>query len=106
MFAFDPPEGAQGLRGHAARAGRARRSRCPRGGHGAIAPGDVRTFGTGFSTRVAVRLSGPLPEEASALLPYAGPLLSAIVVERGGDSWLLAGPVPVATLERDADRLP
>ena len=65
----------------------------------------MRTFGSGFSSRVAVRLTGPLPEQARALLPYAGPLFSAIVVQRGGDSWLLAGPVPAVTLERDGDRL-
>ena len=68
--------------------------------------GDVRTFGTGFSARVAVRLTGPVPDQANALLPYAGPLFSAVVVQRGGDDWLLIGPVPVATLQRDADRLP
>lgn len=105
MFAFDPPQGARvseitppDATGHP--------DAMPGGSRDAVAPGDVRTYGTGFSSRVAVRLSGPVPEEARALLPYAGPLFSAVVVQRGGDSWLLAGPVPVATLERDADRLP
>lgn len=104
MFAFDPPEGA-----------RVSEATPPAAKHPewmpderleAPAPGDVRTFGTGFSARVAIRLAGPLPEEARALLPYAGPLFSALVVERGGDAWLLLGPVPTTTLSRDADRLP
>ena len=38
--------------------------------------------------------------------PYAGPLLSAITVERDGQTWLLVGPVSVATLEQDAASLP
>ncbi len=65
-----------------------------------------RIFGNGFDTRVAVELSTPLPREVAALLPYAGPLLSAITVERSGRTWLLVGPVPVTTLERDAATLP
>jgi outer membrane lipoprotein-sorting protein len=105
MFSFDPPEGArvsEATPPDAAGHGEA----IPGGSRHAVAPGAVRTFGTGFSGRVAVPLSGPVPEQVRALLPYAGPLFSTIVVERGGDSWLLAGPVPVTTLERDADRLP
>ena len=65
-----------------------------------------RVFGEGFETRIAIELQTPLPREAAALLPYAGPLLSAIAVERGGRTWLLVGPVPVATLEQDAVALP
>jgi outer membrane lipoprotein-sorting protein len=105
MFAFDPPQGARvsqvippDATGHA--------GSMSGGSRDAVAPGAVRTFGTGFSGRVAIRLQGPVPEEARALLPYAGPLFSAIVVQHGGDSWLLIGPVPMATLQRDADRLP
>ncbi len=60
----------------------------------------------GFDLRVALRLDAPLPAEAQALLPYAGPLLSAITVERDGQAWLLVGPVSVATLEQDAASLP
>ena len=63
------------------------------------------SFGDGFETRIAIELHAPLPGEAAALLPYAGPLLSAITVERGGSTWLLVGPVPVATLEQDAATL-
>ncbi len=65
-----------------------------------------RVFGSGFETRIAIELHTPLPREAAALLPYAGPLLSAIAVERAGRTWLLFGPVPVATLEQDAATLP
>jgi hypothetical protein len=101
MFDFTPPPGA-----------RVSEAPAPSPWDGAahaegdLAPPDVRVFGRGFSARVAIRLSGPLPEEARAFLPYAGPLLSAITVDAGGDDWLLAGPVPVTILELDADRLP
>ena len=104
MFAFTPPEGARVSEVTPPdESGSA--DAMPRWSRDGVAPGDVRTFGSGFSSRVAVRLSGPLPEQARALLPYAGPLFSAIVVQRGGDSWLLAGPVHAVTLERDGDRL-
>ena len=63
-------------------------------------------FGRGFDLRVAVRLDAPLPAAAGQLLPYAGPLVSAITVERDGQTWLLVGPVSVATLEEDAASLP
>ena len=65
-----------------------------------------RVFGEGFETRIAIELHSPLPRGAVTLLPYAGSLLSAITVERGGRTWLLVGPVPVATLEQDAAALP
>jgi outer membrane lipoprotein-sorting protein len=64
------------------------------------------SFGSGFDMRIAIEMRAPLPSEAMALLPYAGPLVSAIAVERAGRTWLLVGPVPVATLERDAAALP
>jgi outer membrane lipoprotein-sorting protein len=104
MFAFDPPEGARSSEATPP-VDRHHEGPMATDGLGAIPPGDATTFGTGFSARIAVRLSGPLPEEASAVLPYAGPLFSVIVVERGADTWLLIGPVPEATLERDADGL-
>ena len=105
MFAFDPPEGAR-VSEATPPAAKLHPEWMPDERLESPAPGDVRTFGTGFSARVAMRLSGPLPEEARALLPYGGPLFSALVVERGGDTWLLLGPVPTTTLSRDADRLP
>jgi hypothetical protein len=67
---------------------------------------EPHVFGEGFDLRVAFRLDTTAPDEAQALLPYAGPLLSAITVERDGRSWLLVGPVSVATLEQDAASLP
>ena len=67
---------------------------------------DLRTFGEGFDLRWAVKLSGPLPPEAAALLPYAGPLASAEAVERDGATWLLFGFVDLPTLQLDAGRLP
>jgi hypothetical protein len=105
MFAFAPPVGAT-VSEIASPVTPGHGDPMPGHGSGDAAAADARIFGAGFSSRVAVPLSGPLPEQASALLPYAGPLFSAIVVERGGDTWLLVGPVPVATLQRDADRLP
>jgi hypothetical protein len=102
MYSFTPPPGAtvrQAADVIAEARGRA-------DGDGRPPVSDPRTFGRGFDLRVAVRLDSPLPEGAGMLLPYAGPLLSAITVERDGQTWLLAGPVSVATLEKDADSLP
>lgn len=65
----------------------------------------VRTFGSGFDTRVAVRLDAPLPAEASAVLPFAGPLASVLTVDTGHHTWLLFGFVGLDTLRGDADRL-
>lgn len=62
-------------------------------------------FGTGFATRVAVRLRGSLPRSAGMLLPYGGPLASALQVQRGGHTWLLFGFVGLDTLRGDANHL-
>jgi outer membrane lipoprotein-sorting protein len=106
MFAFTPPPGAtvrlasdllQAMRRHRAADGTSNRT---------SAPHHHRLFGTGFETRVAVQLPAPLPANFAPFLPYAGPLLSAIVVDRGGQTWLLAGPVPISTLQQDAATLP
>jgi outer membrane lipoprotein-sorting protein len=64
------------------------------------------TFGTGFDTVIACRLTSPLPPQAAAFLPYEGPLASAIVVERGGSTWVLAGAVPVSALHATVAKLP
>lgn len=64
------------------------------------------TFGSGFDARVAIELNGPLPSEAAMLLPYAGPLASAITVGDGTDTWLLFGFVGIDTLRADARTLP
>jgi hypothetical protein len=73
---------------------------------GAPAQDGVRTFGHGFDLRWAVRLSAALPAQAAGLLPYAGPLASAITVQRGATTWLLVGFVDLDTLRGDALQLP
>lgn len=64
------------------------------------------TFGTGFDTVVAYRLSSRLPSEAAAFLPYAGPLASVIAVDRPSGTWVLAGAVRVSELQATVDNLP
>jgi hypothetical protein len=101
MFSFTPPPGTTVRQAADVIAG-------SRGFGDGVGPpvSDPRVFGRGFDLRVAVRLDSPLPAGAGILLPYAGPLLSAITVERAGQTWLLVGPVRVATLEKDAASLP
>jgi len=75
----------------------------------------VRVIGSGWSAVAAVRvdsiqslraaLSGTGLDPAS-LLPFSGPLFSARLATRGGVTWLLAGAVPQAALERAAAELP
>jgi outer membrane lipoprotein-sorting protein len=62
--------------------------------------------GSCLDTSVAVPLQQPLPSQVTELLPFSGPLWSAITVERSGQSWLLVGPVDVATLQARAAALP
>lgn len=102
MFSFTPPAGTT-VRQAADVIAEARASA---NDDGTPPVSDPMVFGRGFDLRVALRLDSALPEGAGALLPYAGPLLSAITVERGGQTWLLLGPVSVATLEKDAASLP
>jgi hypothetical protein len=102
MFSFTPPPGttvrqAADVIAHL---------RASAGNDGAPPVSDPHVFGRGFDLRVAVRLDAAFPAGADQLLPYAGPLLSAITVERGGQTWLLVGPVSIATLEEDAATLP
>jgi outer membrane lipoprotein-sorting protein len=66
---------------------------------------DVRVFGRGFDTRLAIRLRQDPPGPVGAVLPYAGPLASAMTVERAGHVWLLVGFVGLDTLRADAARL-
>jgi hypothetical protein len=67
---------------------------------------DIRTFGTGWSAIVAVRvpsiadLQKQFGADVSAFLPYSGPLLSATLVDRGDHAWLIAGTVPQSSLTR------
>ncbi|MEO8422399.1 MAG: hypothetical protein ABI595_00630 [Actinomycetota bacterium] len=102
MFSFTPPPGTTVRQ--AADVIAEARDRAD--GDGTPPVSDPWVFGRGFDVRVALRLDSPLPDGASALLPYAGPLVSAITVERDGQTWLLVGPVSVATLEEDAASLP
>jgi len=102
MFVFTPPPGTT-VRQAADVIADARRSS---GEHASPPVSDPHVFGRGFDLRVAVELEEPLPIDARAFFPYAGPLLSAITVERDGHTWLLVGPVSVATLEQDAASLP
>jgi hypothetical protein len=101
MFSFTPPPGTTVRQAADVIA----ETRAPGDGGGAPPVSDARTFGRGFDLRVAMRLDSALAGGADALLPYAGPLLSAITVERDG-TWLLVGSVSVATLEEDAASLP
>ncbi len=102
MFSFTPPAGTT-VRQAADVIAQAHASA---DGAGTPPVSDPHTFGRGFDLRVALRLDSALPTGAGALLPYAGPLLSAITVVRDGQTWLLVGPVSVATLEKDAASLP
>ena len=102
MFGFTPPPGATVRQAADVIAD----ARHPADDAPASAVSEPHIFGRGFDMRIALRLDAPLPVEARTFLPYAGPLLSAITVEHDGQTWLLAGPVSVATLEQDAASLP
>ena len=101
IFSFTPPAGAQ-----VHEVG-------PPGGPGPCGPScstgngmpDVRVFGEGFGLIVAVKV-GEIPKQYTALLPYAGPLGSVTLVDRGDHSWLLAGPVGPGALDAVAPKLP
>ena len=73
-----------------------------------VSSGEQRpvTAGSCLDTSVAVPVTHPLPPEVTSLLPYSGPLESAITVERDGKTWLLVGAVDIATLQARADALP
>ena len=81
-----------------------------------LSPSDVRTFGTGWATVVAVRAPTLQQlEQAGAgaglaavprLLPFSGPLFSISLVPSGAHAWLLFGSVPQSALEHAAADLP
>jgi hypothetical protein len=111
VFEFSPPPGVEvvdGLDAFDTRIGpldgRSGSDLRDGAGHDAGGP-DVRTIGEGFATRIAVPLSGDVPEVVSGLLPYAGPLVSAMAVEADGSRWLLVGAVPLDVLQGDAASL-
>ena len=99
MFAFEPPAGAEVSDVSA-----------PAGGDmvGGEMPAitDTRVFGDCLGLVVAARLDGPVPPDAAQVVPFAGPLGSAIAVDRGDHTWLLAGLVDADALEARAAALP
>jgi outer membrane lipoprotein-sorting protein len=97
MFTFSPPAGA--------RVSTQRGTMSGWDAGATSAPPVTRTFGKGFDTRVAIRLDQPIPVAARALLPYAGPLGSAMTIDAGGHTWLLFGAVGLDTLRADASSL-
>ena len=110
MFAFQPPPGAT-VRDAADLAHGSAPTTGPETGPEAGADGlpsvtDTRVFGECSGVIVAVQLDGRLPANAARLLPFAGPVGSAIAVDRGGHTWLLAGLVDASALEARAAELP
>lgn len=103
MFAFDPPPGAT-VRDAGDLARDAATPDTSGGGLPSVMDG--RVFGECAGVIVAVELDGPLPANAARLLPFAGPVGSAIAVDRGGRTWVLAGLVDASALEARAAELP
>ncbi len=103
MFAFVPPADAS-VRDVTAQVSdaiaAAHRAHVPQGEQRPV------TAGSCLDRSVAIPLRHPLPPEAADLLPYGGPLVSAITVNRDGKTWLLTGSVDIATLQARADALP
>lgn len=99
MFEFAPPENAMVTEVTAGHRG---------GGAYDGAPHDipqVRTFGAGFGLIVAVRVA-EVPRDLRPLFPYAGPLASADLVDRGDHTWVVVGLVTSATLAGVEPELP
>ncbi len=65
----------------------------------------VRVFGTGFDLVAAVPVPS-VPKQLEPFFPYRGPLGSADVVERGGQTWVVAGLVPPDALAKAEQKLP
>jgi hypothetical protein len=107
VYRFTPPQGAKVVG--------------PRGGTHAtgaststMSPPDVRVFGKGWATIIAVR--GPsldqLQQQLSgaefdpmSLLPFSGALFSVRLAGSGDHTWLLFGAVPQSALQRAAAEL-
>ena len=104
MFTFTPPADAtvQDVTGQVSDAIASAKA------HHADIPASERPVleGSCFDTSVAIPLHEALPAQVTSLLPYSGPLWSAIVTEHAGKSWLLIGPVDVETLQARAAALP
>jgi hypothetical protein len=100
-FAFTPPEGAT-LKQLGSDTGGSRDC-----GAGCGEMPDVRTFGDAFGLIVAVRVTaGDVPPDVRAMLPYAGPLGSVDLVDRGDHAWVVAGAVGVSALRAVEPSLP
>jgi hypothetical protein len=101
MFDFDPPPGTD------VREASDPATPTEAGGDADLpAITDLRSFGTCAGVVVAARLDGPVPTRAAEFLPFAGPLGSAIAVDRGDHTWVLAGLVDADALEARAAALP
>ncbi len=103
MFAFEPPPGAT-----VSEASDLTHGSAPPdiGGEAVPSVTDVRFFGECAGVIVAVQVDGSLPVDAAPLLPFAGPVGSAITVDRGDHTWVLAGLVDASSLEARAAGLP
>jgi outer membrane lipoprotein-sorting protein len=75
------------------------------GSSGQLPVQGVRILGRGFGMIVAVRVSD-VPADVRRLFPYAGPLGSADLVNRGDHSWLVAGLVLPEALAEVEPKLP
>jgi len=98
MFTFDPPQDAVVKQVNDESPG------AP-GSPGQLPVQGVRVFGRGFEMILAVRVSD-VPADIRRLFPYAGPLGSADVVDRGDHSWLVVGLVRTAALAEVEPKLP
>jgi hypothetical protein len=65
----------------------------------------VRVLGRGLGMIFAVRVSD-VPADVRRLFPYAGPLGSADLVNRGDHSWLVVGLVEATALAEVEPKLP
>jgi hypothetical protein len=103
IFAFTPPEGATVKELGTASGGTSDSS----GDRGSAEMPDVRRFGEGFGLIVAVRVkASDVPAGVGGMLPYAAPLGSVNLLERGDHAWVLAGAVDLSALRAVEPSLP
>jgi len=98
MFTFTPPQDA------VVKQVRDERSGAP-GTMGQPPFQGVRVLGRGLGMILAVRVSD-VPADLRRLFPYAGPLGSADLVDRGDHSWLAVGLVEATALAEVEPKLP
>jgi hypothetical protein len=97
MFHFTPPNGATVVSVDPFAGGRR--------ADGPIAA-ETRTFGRGWKTRVAWRLSHRLSRDAVSLFPVWNAIGSTLTARIHGKNWVLAGFVSLSRLEDDVSKLP